>query len=131
MKSGSQKPRNDPPDSYRGRLGRRGEDLAAAFFASKGFVIVERNWRCRFGEIDLIVQKAQEIRFIEVKFRTSHYFGFPESSVTSKKLRHLQAAIGLWLRTSSYRPKTYQADVLAISQLSHQKKPDIVWIEGV
>lgn len=131
MKNGSQKPKNSPPDSYRGRIGRRGEDLAAAFFASKGFEIVDRNWRCRVGEIDIVVRKGEEFRFVEVKMRRTHAFGYPEASITAQKLRHLAGAIELWLRAHPHAPKSYQADVLAISWLKEQEVPRIEWIEGV
>lgn len=131
MKNGFLKPKNNPPDSYRGRLGHRGEEVAVAFFRSKGFLVVARNWRCRFGEIDLIVEKEGYIRFVEVKMRRSHAFGYPETSVTPKKLRHLQAAIDLWLRSASMEVRSYQADVLAISWLKGVDSPQIVWIEGV
>lgn len=131
MKNGSQKPKNNPPDSYRGRLGRRGEQVAAAFFRSKGFRVIDQNWRCRFGEIDLVVEKDGYIRFVEVKMRRTHAFGYPETSVTSAKLRHLQAAVQLWLRSQKMTWKGYQADVLAISLLEPGQSPDVVWIEGV
>ena len=131
MKNGSPKPKNSVPDSYRGRLGRRGEDLAAAFFAVRGFEIVDRNWRCCVGEIDLVVKRGQDFRFVEVKMRRTHAFGYPEASVTAKKLRHLAGAIELWLRAHGCTPKTYQADVLAISLLKGEDSPHIEWIEGV
>ena len=131
MKNGFLKPKNSPPDSYRGRLGRRGEDLAAAFFALQGFEVVERNWRCRIGEIDLIVRRGQDFRFVEVKMRRTHAFGYPEASVTPRKLRHLQGTMETWLKLHPPRPKTYQVDVLAISWLKGADKPCIEWIQGV
>ncbi len=130
MKSGYLKPKNAPPKSYRGQLGRRGEDIAAAFLLGKGFSILARNWRCRQGEIDLIVQRDLEIRFVEVKTRTSKLYGYPESSITPKKLAHLQASMEVWLKTNSPTSKRYQADVLAIfAPLG--LIPEIRWIEGV
>ncbi len=131
MKSGSRKPSDRKLTSYRSSLGRRGEEFAATFFASKGFIILERNWSCRFGEIDLIIKKGEEVRFIEVKCRRTHAFGYPETSVTAKKLRHLQIAMELWLRTQPSLPRHYQADVLAISWLAGSTEPGVEWIQGV
>ncbi len=131
MKNGSPKPKSSPPNSDRGRLGRRGEDLAVAFLAVQGFEIVDRNWCCRVGEIDLVVRHGQDYRFVEVKTRRTHAYGYPESSVTAKKLRHLAGTMELWLRAHGCTPKTYQVDVLAISILSGQTEPQIEWIQGV
>jgi putative endonuclease len=53
----------------RRRFGDRGEDLAADFFIQNGFRLIERNWNCRLGEIDLIVEKQGKVHFVEVKIR--------------------------------------------------------------
>lgn len=131
MKSGFQSQKNRHSSVDRQELGRRGEDVAAAFFRAQGFSVLSRNWRCRLGEIDLIVGRGQEIRFIEVKMRKTHAFGYPEASVTPKKLAHLQAAMEIWLRLQTVPPKMYQVDVLAISLLHPNKPPEVVWIQGV
>ncbi len=131
MKNGSQKPKSNHADSARGRLGRYGEELAAAFFLAKGFEIVDRNWRSRVGEIDLVVRRGHELRFVEVKTRRSHVFGFPEGAVTPTKLQHLAGAMELWLRGHHCTSASYQVDVLAISLLPTQESPHIEWIQGV
>ncbi|MBP6944515.1 YraN family protein [Patescibacteria group bacterium] len=131
MKSGSQKPKNKPKDRRRIEAGRLGEEEAAAFLITQGFRVVAKNWRCRLGEIDLIIKKDQEIRFVEVKFRKTHSFGYPEASVTRKKLSHLQAAAEIWLRQQLIIPPRYQFDVVAISLLTPQTPLQIEWIQGV
>ncbi len=131
MKNGSQKPKNKPKDRRRIEAGRLGEEEAAAFLLAQGFSIVAKNWRCRLGEIDLIAKKAQEIRFIEVKFRKTHSFGYPEASVTRKKLSHLQAAAEIWLRQQPIIPPRYQFDVVALSLLEPTDPLQIEWIQGV
>ncbi|HVM90779.1 MAG TPA: YraN family protein [Verrucomicrobiae bacterium] len=110
--------------------GRRGEDLAAAFFIAKGFEIVGRNWNHRLGEIDLIISRAGEIRFVEVKYRRSLTYGRPEESITGAKLRHLERAILLWLETQKPVPKRYQADALAITELPGSPI-EYTWIEQI
>lgn len=75
--------------SSRQRIGRRGEELAARFLIQRGYVIVERNWRCGHWEADIIAQKTGEVRIVEVKTRRSMAAGFPEESVTGVKLDRL------------------------------------------
>ena len=110
-------------------IGRRGEELAAAFLRTKGFEIIARNWRCRFGEIDLIATRKQEMRFVEVKTRVTTTFGYPEESVTPNKLLHLQRSIECWLRVHPSL-KQYQIDVIAIAAYA-PGPPRVMWIEGV
>ena len=57
------------------RLGRWGEDLSAAFLEEKGCRIVDRNWKCRFGELDLVAEGEGYLCFVEVKLRRSNRFG--------------------------------------------------------
>ncbi|WMJ71775.1 YraN family protein [Cytophagaceae bacterium ABcell3] len=71
-------------------VGKNAENMAAMFFSEKGYQIVSRNYRYRRGEIDLIVQKDNLLVFVEVKYRKSVRFGFPEEAVNSKKMELLQ-----------------------------------------
>ena len=116
-------------EDRRKSFGRRGEELAAAFLQTKGFRIIGQNWSTRLGEIDLIAERDGEVRFVEVKTRRSHAYGYPEESVTPEKLSHLRRAIELWLRTARTIPRAYQIDVIAISLTS--ETPQIEWFEGV
>ena len=111
-------------------VGGRGEQLAAAFLQARGFRLVEANWRCPLGEIDLIMERGGQFRFIEVKTRFTQTYGYPEESITKTKLRHLAHAIELWLRTQNPPPEDYQADAVAILVLP-DKEPEIEWIEGI
>lgn len=71
------------------KKGKEGEDLAAKFLEGKGFEIVERNFRHKHNEIDLIVRKKNWLVFVEVKYRTSSAFGYPEDFVDYKKARNV------------------------------------------
>lgn len=128
-KSGFQSQKNSTQDS-RKRLGSLGERLAEDFFQCQGFLILERNWRCRYGELDLVVQKGSQIRFIEVKTRKTITFGYPEEAVTKAKLSHLFKAGELWLGLHDLSASDWQLDVLAI-QLPIQGSPDYYWLQGV
>ena len=71
------------------RLGNAGEYLAAEYLEAKGHTILERGFRCKTGEIDLISKKENSIHFIEVKTRSSLGFGLPKEAVSKDKLRHI------------------------------------------
>ena len=85
------------PPGQRQRLGARGERLAAAWYRAHGYTVVARNWRCREGEIDLIVARRGELVFCEVKTRSSDRFGVPAEAVTPAKQARLRALAGRFL----------------------------------
>lgn len=70
-------------------LGKEGEELAKEFLIAKGYVILESNWRYKKAEIDLIAKKDEILVFIEVKTRSSNYYGNPEDFVNLKKLKFM------------------------------------------
>lgn len=72
---------------YRKRLGDYGEQLACRYYTQKGYILLEKKYRCCFGEIDLILKKGNRIYFVEVKTRTTRTFGSPEESINFKKQR--------------------------------------------
>lgn len=69
----------------RRRIGQRGEDLALSYLAEKGYALVERNYRTRHGEIDLVVRDEETLVFVEVKLRRGTGFGDPLEAVTPRK----------------------------------------------
>lgn len=95
-------------------LGKKGEELAAAFLSKKGFEILYRNWRHSYYEIDIVARKNGLLHFVEVKIRSTGKFGPPEASVTRKKIKDLlQAAVAFLQRHSQYR--NFSLDILSIS----------------
>ncbi len=111
-------------------FGYSGEAMAAQFLAARGFRILDRNWNHRLGEIDLIAERQGRIRFVEVKLRRSLACGYPETSITGKKLRHLARVIECWLETQHPRPREYQVDAISITWLPCSK-PEFCWIEAI
>jgi putative endonuclease len=100
---------------FRKLLGKEGEDLAARFLTKQGYKILERNYRTRSGEIDLIALHRGEVVFVEVKTRTSNAFGAPELAVTShKQQRMIKAALG-YIRHKRLHQVPCRFDVVAIS----------------
>lgn len=76
------------PDSRR-RLGQWGENLAALHLEAQGLALIERNWRCRDGEIDLVARDGETFVFVEVKTRRGRKFGAPEEALTPHKAQKL------------------------------------------
>ena len=95
-------------------LGVSGEDAVAAWYVSHGYEVVERNWRCKTGELDLILRRGRTFVFCEVKTRSSDAFGAPVEAVTRNKqvrLRHLAAR---WLEDAPMRPIDIRFDVASV-----------------
>jgi putative endonuclease len=79
------------------REGARAEDLCAKLLRAAGLRIIERNWRCRLGEIDLIAEERGTLVFAEVRMRSATFFGGAAESVTAAKKQRLVAAARLYL----------------------------------
>ncbi|MGL4339495.1 MAG: YraN family protein [Rhodoglobus sp.] len=77
-------------------LGAQGEAIAARYLEHAGFVIIDRNWRCHQGEIDLIARDGDELVFVEVKTRSSVLFGHPLEAITARKLSRLKRLAAAW-----------------------------------
>ncbi|MQA93743.1 MAG: YraN family protein [Streptosporangiales bacterium] len=78
-------------------LGRFGEETAVRYLRSLGMVVLERNWRCRHGEIDVVARSGPTLVFCEVKTRRGTRYGGLTEVLTPAKLRRLQALVGVWL----------------------------------
>jgi putative endonuclease len=95
-------------------LGQTAESRAATFLQAQGLTLVTRNWRCRFGEIDLVMQDAATLVFVEVRLRTRADFGGAAASVTSAKQRKLLAAARHYLASLKTLPPC-RFDVVALA----------------
>lgn len=85
-------PRNDP----RQELGRLGEELAAGFLEQAGYAVLERNWRCSLGELDIVARDGGELVVAEVKTRAGAGWGHPFEAITHAKLARLRRLAGAW-----------------------------------
>ena len=95
-------------------LGQSAESRAAAFLQTHGLKLLSRNWRCRFGEIDLIMQDGATLVFVEVRLRSRDDFGGAAASVTPAKQKKLLAAARQYLSGSKTLPPC-RFDVVALS----------------
>ena len=100
--------------AQRRALGALGEDMAADWYVARGYEVLARNWRCREGEIDLIVRQQRTIVFCEVKTRSSTAFGLPAEAVTYEKRARLRHLAAKWLDESPVRPLRIRFDVAAV-----------------
>jgi len=111
-------------------LGKWGEQLVAEDLRKKGWRIIEVNYRCRFGEIDLIVSNSKYLAFVEVKLRRSDRFGKPKEFVTAEKQRKLRLSAELYLseNPTKLQPRFDVAEIYA-SQGIKTAHPEIAYIE--
>lgn len=95
-------------------LGPRGEDIAARHLRRSGMRILDRNWRCREGELDIVAGWGRTLVAVEVKTRTSGRFGYPLEAVTPAKLARIRRLIRIWRSNSSQRFRQVRIDVLCV-----------------
>jgi len=95
-------------------LGKKGEDLALRFLKKRGYRIIEQNYVCKMGEMDLIAKEKDTLVFIEVKTRTSMDFGPPQLAVTEFKQRQLSKVALNFLKEKKIEDVKARFDVVAI-----------------
>jgi putative endonuclease len=91
-----------------------GEEVAAAWYLSQGYDLLARNWRCRDGELDLVVRRGPEVVFCEVKSRATTRFGTPAEAVTRDKRQRIRHLAARWIADSKVRPAQIRFDVAAV-----------------
>lgn len=113
-----------------GAVGQYGEDLAARYLVENGFTVLERNWRCAQGEIDIVAREGQTLVVCEVKTRRGLNYGTPLESITYRKLSKLRQLVGHWLREHEVRPGEIRIDIVAVL-LPHGGEPSVDHVRGV
>lgn len=96
------------------RIGVQGENRAVEYLKKKGYKIIERNFHCHFGEIDIIAMNQGYVVFIEVKSRNSVAFGLPREAVTLSKQKTIIACANYWLSSNIMVGKPVRFDVVEI-----------------
>jgi len=104
-------------------IGAKGEKLATAYLIKKGYQILACNWRHRHKEVDIIARDGNELVFIEVKLRSTDYFGDPSEAVTLKKQRFLIEAAEAYLENTTDDPEV-RFDIISIIANSNGYKFD-------
>lgn len=95
-------------------LGRYGEDVAAGHLRDSGLVVLERNWRCDAGEIDIVARDGRTLVVCEVKTRRSQAYGPPAEAVTRAKAARLRRLAMRWVDEHAVRPDAIRIDVVAV-----------------
>lgn len=98
----------------RRRLGARGEAAAAAWYAARGYELLDRNWRCSAGEIDLVLRKGATVVVCEVKTRSTLGYGAPAEAVTAAKRRRLRRLAARWLALHQVHAANVRFDVASV-----------------
>ena len=112
--------------SLRQVFGQKNETIAVRYLKKKGYRIVERNYRNRLGEIDIIAKDGPSIVFIEVKARRNSLFGSPKGAVTFRKQKTLSKVALSWLKRSRMDGARARFDVVAISYESGKRKVELI-----
>ncbi len=113
------------------QLGAMGEALAVDHLTRTGLRILHRNWRCRYGELDIIAcDDTSTVVFVEVKTRTGDGYGGLAHAVTPRKVRRLRRLAGLWLAGQDRRWAAIRIDVIGV-RVGRRRTPEITHLQGI
>ena len=115
-------------NNHRLNLGKFGEKLAAEFLIKKGYRMVEKNFRTRYGEIDLIAEKGDEFLFVEVKTREMSGFGYGEQAVDYFKTKHLIRAAEIYCQKNKME-KFWRMDIVSVEINGANRLAKIHWFK--
>ena len=104
----------------RRKTGVLGERLAAEMLVDKGYVIVETNFRCPEGEIDIVARDGDCLVFIEVRAKRSRRFGTPEESITPRKKERIRTAAARYQEQHDDLPESWRIDVVAVEMAGNR-----------
>jgi len=96
-------------------VGRHGERLVARRLEEQGWEVLERNWRCPLGELDLVALDGPCLVAVEVKTRRNAHYGSPQEAVTHAKLARLRRLVGAWLESQERQFREIRIDVCAVT----------------
>jgi putative endonuclease len=111
-------------------LGQYGEEVATRYLERVGIAVVDRNWRCSEGEIDIVAREGATLVLVEVKTRSSLAFGHPAESITPRKLRRMRHLAFRWLTEHEVHAPSVRLDVIAVVQ-GVSGAPSVEHLRGV
>ena len=103
------------PKPFRFSLGDRGEVVACEFLRKKGYEVLEKNYKCTLGEIDVVARRRGRLAFIEVKTRTGTQFGTPQEAVDARKQEKLLQLAAWYLKAKKITDLPVSFDVVAVT----------------
>jgi putative endonuclease len=95
-------------------LGRAGEQLAVEHLSALGWRIIDRNWRCSHGEVDIVADDGEATVIVEVKTRSTVGYGHPFDAITPRKLARLRRLAGVWSAAQPTAPRRLRIDVIGV-----------------
>lgn len=98
----------------RHEIGKVGEDIAVEYLRKKGYIIIERNFNCKQGEIDIIAKDNNEIVFVEVKTRTNETYGKPKEAVDKTKKKHIYKSAEYYIYQKHVENRPVRIDVIEV-----------------
>ncbi len=119
-----------PRPTHNQALGAYGELLAARHLTTQGMVLLDHNWRCPVGEIDLVLREGKTLVICEVKTRTSNDYGTPHEAIDRAKIDRLRRLASAWLRVHSARPDGIRIDLVAVLR-PRNGEPEIDHVRGL
>lgn len=108
---------------YVNDVGKLGEDLASSYLKKKGYKILERNFRIRGGELDIVAYERDTLVFVEVKTRTSHTYGLPEESITPWKLNFIVRSSRVYRAAREKHGNLPEAERIDVITVDFTSKP--------
>ena len=115
-----------PPKGAMLRTGLLGEELAAVYLKHAGYQIVEKNYRCPLGEVDIVARDGESLVFVEVKSRRSDKFGVPQLAVGAKKQEKLSKIALYYLKEKRLHGRQARFDVVAVRILSEGNRVELI-----
>lgn len=113
------------------QTGNYGEDLACDYLKRLGFKILERNYRIRGGEIDIVCKDGEYLVFVEVKTRYSHEYGIPSESITSWKIKAMLKTAQFYLLKIGWGDRGYRLDLISVDFAKDPERPVIELIKNI
>ncbi len=113
-----------------GAVGRYGEQVAVRWLTERGMVLLDRNWRCPHGEIDLVLREDSTLVFCEVKTRSSTRFGHPLEAVRPDKAARLRRLAAAWLQEHDVHVPEVRIDLVGVL-VGHPGPAEVAHLRGV
>ncbi len=116
--------------NHRKELGSKGEDIAVRFLKKKGYRIIKRNYRCKYGEIDIIAERDNITAFIEVRTIQAENFGIPQDFITNIKIDHISKSALNYIKKENLFDHSCRFDLMTINFSDTLSEPKIEYIEN-
>jgi putative endonuclease len=114
----------------RRETGLLGEKLAREFLEEQGYRVLEKNYRCPTGEIDIVAEHGDSLVFVEVRAKRGPEFGTPEESITPAKMDKLRTSAAHYIQSHDGLPSSWRIDVVAVELDNRNRASRIELIEG-